>query len=749
MGNSWVVSYAFFGVTVLASRNIFIGRASGAFSVKDSGPQPLPDVVSSPQPFSSYGSGFEGDGGFLKPQDPSSISPKDASQNDWTTYISEINRSKRVQDTDDDAYVADPDSSAYSFTFTGRYGLYRFLKQPNDGNSSSNVSTSSLPSEAQATGASVMQPKLYNEGSLFSVLLSRQSSIHSVKLVSIQLELEPSNSAQGLERQVLRLSGLGYRDAASLMFHGSAYRPELYLPYVSERTEPSLWASVFKGNRSSPSFGNFPPRVDSRSPNRCVLLGSLRFSTPAEKSRSARPLNLQLPYASDTEWGFDESQFGSGRGHWGDRRQLMDTDHWTNPKIENREPGFPIPSFRTPSPSFASGLSRASSLLKRVVRSLGPGSSGTPPVTIGNTSSSSSSTHDFLADTYQTVPLASPKQDLSGVIISPNCGIRIVISSSEVDLLNLATRVVHFSFFFVFKNLMELHFLLAQMRYTETSTSSPIKVSFISLGLHVAVDCFESIVLLKEAITSNFMASTFVVLTVLKMLFLSIIELRYMVIVLKARYPDPEGVRDMASHFKLHASGTALLLIFTLKLISVAPVSIAILFGFWFPQIVYDIWKGNRRALCLRYIVGMSACRLLFPLYLWGCPSSIFSGEFFKKVPGAPSKSICLTLIGLVGLQVVILVLQRIFGPRYFIPASLLPDSYNYYRVVQKPSDLAKGIEEGGCFECVICMTDISYTGKTLVTTPCDHYFHETCLQQWMEVKLECPTCRGPLPPFV
>lgn len=59
-----------------------------------------------------------------------------------------------------------------------------------------------------------------------------------------------------------------------------------------------------------------------------------------------------------------------------------------------------------------------------------------------------------------------------------------------------------------------------------------------------------------------------------------------------------------------------------------------------------------------------------------------------------------------------LLLVQRIFGPRSFVPSVLLPDSYNYYRVVQKPADLSKSIEEGGCFECVICMTDISYTGK-------------------------------------
>jgi hypothetical protein len=30
--------------------------------------------------------------------------------------------------------------------------------------------------------------------------------------------------------------------------------------------------------------------------------------------------------------------------------------------------------------------------------------------------------------------------------------------------------------------------------------------------------------------------------------------------------------------------------------------------------------------------------------------------------------------------------------------------------------------------------------------TPCDHVFHEGCLTQWADVKLECPVCRSVLP---
>jgi len=33
-----------------------------------------------------------------------------------------------------------------------------------------------------------------------------------------------------------------------------------------------------------------------------------------------------------------------------------------------------------------------------------------------------------------------------------------------------------------------------------------------------------------------------------------------------------------------------------------------------------------------------------------------------------------------------------------------------------------------------------------IMKTPCNHQFHAACLAQWMNIKLECPTCRAALP---
>ena len=49
--------------------------------------------------------------------------------------------------------------------------------------------------------------------------------------------------------------------------------------------------------------------------------------------------------------------------------------------------------------------------------------------------------------------------------------------------------------------------------------------------------------------------------------------------------------------------------------------------------------------------------------------------------------------------------------------------------------------------ECAICMGPVNAVTGEFMVTPCDHMFHEICLRQWMDLKMECPVCRAALPP--
>lgn len=100
------------------------------------------------------------------------------------------------------------------------------------------------------------------------------------------------------------------------------------------------------------------------------------------------------------------------------------------------------------------------------------------------------------------------------------------------------------------------------------------------------------------------------------------------------------------------------------------------------------------------------------------------------------------------------------------IPRRFRPNTYEYVRSFVEMEDLeaarlapnAPEMSE----ECIICMNplrqevDGSLNGTTgqnfaniYMETPCKHKFHKKCLMSWMRIKMECPVCRVPLPPFV
>ena len=97
---------------------------------------------------------------------------------------------------------------------------------------------------------------------------------------------------------------------------------------------------------------------------------------------------------------------------------------------------------------------------------------------------------------------------------------------------------------------------------------------------------------------------------------------------------------------------------------------------------------------------------------------------------------------------------QHALGPRCFIPDKYLPEVYDYHRTVEEDVLASAGggdeeCGEAGGVDCVICMNAVeAREPRRRMVTPCNHFFHQECLERWMDVKMECPTCRGALPPL-
>jgi hypothetical protein len=195
------------------------------------------------------------------------------------------------------------------------------------------------------------------------------------------------------------------------------------------------------------------------------------------------------------------------------------------------------------------------------------------------------------------------------------------------------------------------------------------------------------------------------------------------------------------SRLYLPLIGSLLMLMIYPKFSSVPLVVVSQMY--WVPQIFLDASKGHKSPLSVKFILGVSICRLVLPLYMYGCPQSIFNDEFIPRPPGH-SGFVVFLLVFVQIVQVGLMLTQRRYGPRWFVPWMCLPNVYNYYRRVELD-------EEFGVPECVVCMgeIDLKENRKNTVITPCSHLFHADCLQQWIDIgKMECPICRRELPPI-
>ncbi|KAL7540462.1 hypothetical protein ACHAXR_012924 [Thalassiosira sp. AJA248-18] len=232
---------------------------------------------------------------------------------------------------------------------------------------------------------------------------------------------------------------------------------------------------------------------------------------------------------------------------------------------------------------------------------------------------------------------------------------------------------------------------------------------------------------------------------------------------------------------------------------------VLLLYSFWVPQIILNIISESRKPMHPYYIYGMSISRSIAPIYVFAVRNN-----FLKEVnPDFPTEpKMCQLLILWIGFQTAILFAQSKYGTRFMIPQRFLPPKFDYSRPIpssllprpvsnppnaSSPSEIELGPllnsdaspsrersngvtrnRRGGgsrtrldsraedvvrttsmsedrrdapTLDCVICYNEIDVNDRQgYMLAPCDHIFHRHCLEQWMDVKMECPICRCNLP---
>ena len=190
----------------------------------------------------------------------------------------------------------------------------------------------------------------------------------------------------------------------------------------------------------------------------------------------------------------------------------------------------------------------------------------------------------------------------------------------------------------------------------------------------------------------------------------------------------------------------------------------------WIGQIIYSAKRGTKPPMSYSYIFCVSFFKMFIPIYLKCYSNSIFS---FR-----PNYLKVVILDGTLFIEAIILSLQKLIGPKFFLTKKYKQPKYDYFR---KKSEINEAELEQ---ECVICLENMGKitedteaeknkkdkkekfnlekylnefvkkmqykdrSNKPYMVTPCHHIFHSRCLELWLEQKNECPYCRSKIPPL-
>jgi hypothetical protein len=386
--------------------------------------------------------------------------------------------------------------------------------------------------------------------------------------------------------------------------------------------------------------------------------------------------------------------------------------------------------------------------------------------------------------------------------------------SQRINWSSITNKAINYTFIMMLVSLSQIVLLLRQLIHSQTNSIAS-RVSMLSIGWMCMLDAYWFMIHILFCLVLQPLFTAFASVAFFKLLMFCVLEMKYMQIIYQARQAaagesvTTEGMRRQLAviqgRFYVGLVGTSFLY---WLLSSRWPFLTVLLHSFWVPQIVNNVITEAKRPCHLHFLVGMSATRLLAPIYVFGVQDN-FVREINPDFP--QSTGLCYALVAWMVFQAGVLYLQSIYGARFFIPARFLPPKFDYGRPIPlslmpaRPSFASdqEGLGDGGggdielgstsssnrsslregirhrngggsasvsasannhvatsptpaattndipTLDCVICYCPIDPTDRQgYMLGPCDHIFHRQCLVQWMDVKMECPTCRADLPPL-
>mmetsp|Transcript_17038 Transcript_17038/g.25793 ORF Transcript_17038/g.25793 Transcript_17038/m.25793 type:complete len:1081 (+) Transcript_17038:273-3515(+) len=395
---------------------------------------------------------------------------------------------------------------------------------------------------------------------------------------------------------------------------------------------------------------------------------------------------------------------------------------------------------------------------------------------------------------------------MNGSIHSPNCDFTSALNATAIrtDWEHTTGKAINYSFYMMLTCLTQIVVLLRQLLHTQHQ-STATRVSLLCIGWQTVLDALLCLGHIYLSLAMQPLFTAFASVAFFKLLIFCVIEMKYMAIIIQARNNANGGQstqellrRQVAMlHLRFYVALMGAFLAFFYAGQQYRTIYMVGLYSFWVPQIIQNIITEAKRPLHVYYIYGMSISRCVAPLYMFAVPNN-----FLKEVyPDSPTNYVMVEILVVwIAIQNAVLIAQTKYGARFMIPTRFLPPKFDYHRAIppsllppealdqdlkcehvksttpptlqsESPDHMTTGTRNrlkkkngnqehatttmttesvevlAPALDCVICCNGIDHHNpKSYMLAPCEHIFHKDCLIQWMDVKMECPTCRTELP---
>jgi hypothetical protein len=339
-------------------------------------------------------------------------------------------------------------------------------------------------------------------------------------------------------------------------------------------------------------------------------------------------------------------------------------------------------------------------------------------------------------------------------INSTNCSVAFSASLAITDTTNQSMAMIY-AIFATFICIVHVVACLALIKLISQNDYEGNHFSLITLGIFTCWDVFLCLFNLYIALSMSDYFHYFITPAFWYFILSAIFETRVMLLCWRTRYysqfQNTTEFRRAISKFYFHLYGSLLLILFLGYFFLPDTWFMYLTAPFLVPQIAHNAIKGQKVKFNWQYLFLLGFLRIGIPIYVKSYDYSVF-----RYTPD-PSFAIWYSVIVL--FQILVIFLQSKVGPRFFVPSFLLPPKYNYFVKLNLDEP---GIEEENCSICLSSyleentvsskdpLLDKKSKNRTIkiMKTPCNHKYHEKCLKDWMEFKLECPFCRARLPPL-